>query len=428
MAVKAAGSVTVASITDVASTTRYYLLQASTLTAPAKPTANPPGGSWSATEPTYTEGSTNSLYTCDLTTFSDGTWAYSAVSLSTSYEAAKAAYNKAVAAANAAAATDQHFWADTDGAHVSSTGDHDLSGANLLLTATKLAFRNALSELFSIIVSGTSAVISFLGGKFEFAYKENSSGVDEATISSPSGILVTSESSNTAEYSHTLTTAEGAEGFLPAGTKLWGYANISPHDDLLGTHGDILLDCKQTDGTENMLHISLDTGCKLSGTQSEPRISIGASTKDGSAAAVSYNVSTTIRQLMTAIQPVVLYNGGAALSYDTTPGAGTTGTVTLSESAANFKEITVFFHYDVWACSSVTLTNPDGKTAGLYLMFVGADGNLWTKTRNVAIGGTSITNATNAANLAFSLTDGARIFAQSYDAPEITVDRVEGRR
>ena len=40
MAVKAAGSVTVASITDVASTTRYYLLQASTLTAPAKPTAN----------------------------------------------------------------------------------------------------------------------------------------------------------------------------------------------------------------------------------------------------------------------------------------------------------------------------------------------------------------------------------------------------
>ena len=98
MAVKAAGSVTVASITDVVSTTRYYLLQASTLTAPAKPTASPPGGSWSATEPTYTEGSTNSLYACDLTTFSDGTWEYSAVSLSTSYEAAKAAYNKATTA------------------------------------------------------------------------------------------------------------------------------------------------------------------------------------------------------------------------------------------------------------------------------------------------------------------------------------------
>ena len=162
MAVKAAGSVTVASITDVASTTRYYLLQSSTLTAPAKPTAKPPGGSWSATEPTYTEGSTNSLYTCDLTTFSDGTWAYSSVSLSSSYEAAKAAYNKAVAAANAAAATDQHFWADADGAHVSSTGDHDLSGLNLLLTSAKLAFRQVLAELLTI--DAVNGVISFLGG------------------------------------------------------------------------------------------------------------------------------------------------------------------------------------------------------------------------------------------------------------------------
>ena len=164
MAVKASGSVTVASITDVASTTRWYLLQSSTLSAPSKPTASPPGGSWAATEPTYTEGSTNSLYTCDLTTFSDGTWAYSSVSLSSSYEAAKTAYNKALAAANAAATTDQHFWSDADGAHVSSTGDHDLTGANLMLTSTRLAFRNALAELFSIVVSGTQNAISMLGG------------------------------------------------------------------------------------------------------------------------------------------------------------------------------------------------------------------------------------------------------------------------
>ncbi|MGL5173556.1 MAG: hypothetical protein ACRC75_06860 [Olsenella sp.] len=231
-------------------------------------------------------------------------------------------------AKDAAAATDQHFWADSDGAHVSSTGDHDLSGANLLLTSAKLAFRSALSELFSIVVSGTSAVISFLGGKFEFAYKENLSGVDEATISSPSGILVTSESSNTAEYHHVLTTAEGAEGLLPAGTRLWGYAGISPYDDLLGTHGEIMLDCKQADGTENMLHISLDTGCKLNGTQSEPRISIGASTKNGSAAAVSYDVSTTIRHLTT-----VLAAGPTQLTEGVIDGvvfACTAGVATLS--------------------------------------------------------------------------------------------------
>ena len=31
-------------------------------------------------------------------------------------------------------------------------------------------------------------------------------------------------------------------------------------------------------------------------------------------------------------------------------------------------------------------------------------------------------------DLAFSLTDGACLLAQSYDAPEIIIDRVEGRR
>ena len=98
MAVKASALITLSSVTDVASVTRYYLLQSSTLAKPAKPTVKPPSGSWTDTEPTYTAGSTNSLYFTDLTVFSDGTWAYSSVSLSSSYEAAKAAYNKATAA------------------------------------------------------------------------------------------------------------------------------------------------------------------------------------------------------------------------------------------------------------------------------------------------------------------------------------------
>ena len=68
------------------------------LSAAAKPSANPPGGSWVKTEPSYTAGSTNSLYFTDLTVFSDNTYVYSDVSLSSSYEAAKAAYNKAVSA------------------------------------------------------------------------------------------------------------------------------------------------------------------------------------------------------------------------------------------------------------------------------------------------------------------------------------------
>ena len=98
MAVKAKAEITLATIRDVQGVTRYYLLQSSTSSIPSKPTVNPPGGSWVKTEPSYTSGSTNSLYFTDLTVFTDGSFSYSDVSLSSSYEAAKAAYNRAVAA------------------------------------------------------------------------------------------------------------------------------------------------------------------------------------------------------------------------------------------------------------------------------------------------------------------------------------------
>lgn len=100
MAVKAKAEITLSRIIDIESVTRYYLLQSSTASAPSKPTANPPGGNWKTTEPSYTSGSTNTLYFVDLTVMTNGTFSYSAVSKSSSYEAAKEAWNKANNAQN----------------------------------------------------------------------------------------------------------------------------------------------------------------------------------------------------------------------------------------------------------------------------------------------------------------------------------------
>lgn len=93
--IKASATVTITCYRDTKSITRYYKLQTSTTSAPAKPTINPPPSGWSDSEPSYTSGSTNTLYFCDLSIFSDGTFSYSTVSKSSSYEAAKEAYNKA---------------------------------------------------------------------------------------------------------------------------------------------------------------------------------------------------------------------------------------------------------------------------------------------------------------------------------------------
>lgn len=99
---KASAQITLHYVIDVKATYRYYLLQSSTLTKPSKPTEYPPSSTWNDTEPSYTSGSTNSLYFVDCTIFADDSFTYSEVSLSSSYEAAKEAYNKAQNAQNTA--------------------------------------------------------------------------------------------------------------------------------------------------------------------------------------------------------------------------------------------------------------------------------------------------------------------------------------
>ena len=127
MAVLARAQITLSAVVDIQAVYKYYKLQSSTSTKPSKPTSIstlPPSG-WTATEPTYTSGSTNTLYTVELTVFTDGSFSYADVMTDSSYEAAKAAYNKAVAAANAASAAQddidaqkEWFWHDNAGAHV----------------------------------------------------------------------------------------------------------------------------------------------------------------------------------------------------------------------------------------------------------------------------------------------------------------------
>ena len=133
MAVKASAIITLSHLVDIVSTTRYYKLQSSTAAAPSKPTANPPSG-WSKTEPTYTAGSTNTLYFVDCTVFSNATFAYSDVSKSSSYEAAKEAYNKAQAAEKATETVKQELVAYK----VDARKDMDSITASVTETRTEL--------------------------------------------------------------------------------------------------------------------------------------------------------------------------------------------------------------------------------------------------------------------------------------------------
>ncbi len=109
--IRASASITLSTIRDITAVYRFYKLQASTATAPTKqlmilPSSqgSPPtdstgsSGEWTNTEPGYTEGDTSTLYTVELTYYTDGTAEFSEVSVSSSYEAAKQAWIKAQAA------------------------------------------------------------------------------------------------------------------------------------------------------------------------------------------------------------------------------------------------------------------------------------------------------------------------------------------
>lgn len=206
---KTVGQITLKVLTDVESTTYYYLLQSSMAPAPSAPTTNPPGSGWSTTEPeffsyiptqdtvvvsgkdyytrsgstgsyTYTivsnptgnpstnsyyekiYGDTRSLYVTVQTLYTDGTYDYTTPSLSSSYEAAKEAYNRAQSALTIAGDINQYFWSLTSqystsvpaGVYVTSIPQNQFKPSpaqgNILMQSTGLTIRNGAVELASL--------------------------------------------------------------------------------------------------------------------------------------------------------------------------------------------------------------------------------------------------------------------------------------
>lgn len=167
MAVKGSATVTLSQYRDTESVTRYYKLQSSSLAAPDKPANVKPNetpAGWSKSEPAC--DITKTLYTCDVTVFSDKTTHVSDVSKSTSYEAAKEAWNKAQTAQNtateAAKTADNYISADSTGIMVSENKGatketpSNATKNNVLITEKDVQIRNGQEVVASY---GKSAII-----------------------------------------------------------------------------------------------------------------------------------------------------------------------------------------------------------------------------------------------------------------------------
>lgn len=159
---------------SVAASYKYYQLVDENLPAPSMPNKWPPSLPWTTTEPTYEPGSNKILYYTDLTLFSDSTYHYSPVNISSSYQAAKDAYEEAQEAKKTAT-----NFIDYDEATGLILGNKDaegnFEGFRTNLTANGFSIKDAenkehLNIIYNLIELGkqsTEAVIKMCGSLAE---------------------------------------------------------------------------------------------------------------------------------------------------------------------------------------------------------------------------------------------------------------------
>lgn len=87
------GAITLATVTDIQGIYRFYQLSTA---APATPAVYPPASPWQDTEPEFDLTSQGSLYYVDCTLFSDLSFQYGEVQMSSDYEAVKLTYADAI--------------------------------------------------------------------------------------------------------------------------------------------------------------------------------------------------------------------------------------------------------------------------------------------------------------------------------------------
>lgn len=106
--------------------------------------------------------------------------------------------------------------------------------------------------------------------------------------------------------------------------------------------------------------------------------------------------------------------------------SGSNGTITLSETAANFSYLEIFFRSNDNTYNSVKVAAPNGKQVGLNATHVGENGTtVYFKSRNIVISGTSISTQTPNRTYEFRV-GGNKIMEEKTNPKNIFITRVLG--
>lgn len=177
----------------------YYRLASS---MPSRPSGSTPDDVWSTTEPTYTQGSSMRLYETVRLAWSDGTVTYTPVTMSSSYEAARDAYNRAVEASKTATSymssdSTGVMIADMTGSGTPSKPAEIQSGFNTRVTPSAFQVRNGQN------------VLSSFGREVTMGSRRDVDPGDSSTAIGEGSFAAGNDLSASGYYAH----AEGREGY-----------------------------------------------------------------------------------------------------------------------------------------------------------------------------------------------------------------------
>lgn len=270
--------------------------------------------------------------------------------------------NSAQAVANATA---QHVWTDDSGLHVTeveqdewndSTSEGYHSGMNVLLNALGQLFRSGLNNMLAII-SGTDPAIEIYDG--EGNEEENVVAgfrKDEITLCGGAG-RISASSSGGIDFIGT-----DSDGTNSAGVGV-AIINNTLGAQMLAQSGDF------DSFAEIQLWPAIDSLYNV------PTMHVAVNSND-----YEFVLSDFVNSI-----PVTLFDNDSASA---------SATATLSETAANFKRLTIMYRDGDGTHGSVEVWSPNGKRVALSLTWISGnstgDQTMYQRVRWVSISGTTI--------------------------------------
>lgn len=349
---------------------QYYLSTSSTAQS---------GGSWSTDQPEWSEGKY-------IWTRSQVTWTDNTVTTTTPVLA------KAINSANETAArTAWYFWSDSEGAHVATTKGNAKTGSNILITGSNIELRDGESVLAtfnkSLIELGKnspSAVIKLCNELGEIGVVTTAASSMLALFGANVGVKGNESATLASSGSHATAIGDNlmlsANDMLALASSTIAVGKSGSNTTVTSPDGNFTSTYEPSSGALSIFAKSIVLGNSAGSDRGFGITSNNAFRVTTPYVSVGTDDLVPVAYVSHALEPVELF---------TTDSVVLNNGITLSETAANFQQLDVWFETDDHAQGFVSVVDPDQKIFTATTNFYQGQ-NMYVKSKTFFVNGTDV--------------------------------------